>query len=436
MKADVKTLYKLAILLCLLGAALLALHLVPIQQEQAPQTTEQTYMIDLPVSQILGIAIENEFGVITMLSTPEGMEVSGGAGAVPFSEEVFKSIYYGLCHLPATELPQGTEIDTGSPLATVLYLDQSGATMEYIMSSSRGPDGEFYMLDIQSGLVYLLDAMTGERFLIGTDDLQSLALLPTISAENLSSIESFSLTDHNSPQRSYSISSDVSGDLILYSFTSPINLRVDWNSVWDRIFVPISKVYGEGIVGDVQSIETPDYTLNISIDGQEYTLLIALEEDGAFVDSSLQEQVLSISPDSLMFLSENYEDFLGDDIFQVTPSFLDSIVLSTPTASYTVRIQQAEDGTSLVVGEDGEPLSQEAIDTICGIPVNTRLDENLVATSQPQLSVSYHYKNGVTDRLEFLDLSDGTQVAVRYNDMVFYSTFTTVLNDLTAIITQ
>ncbi len=435
MRADIKTLYKLSLLLGALIIILLALKFVPTNTPiaQPPEQIEQVYAIDMSVSDVLGVAIENEGGVMTLISTPDGMEVSTAHGEVAFDPEVFKSIYYGLCHVPAVALQEDTQVDISTPLATVIYLEQSGETKQYILSDTRGPQGEFYIQDAQSGAVYLIEAATGERFLITQSDLQSLSVLPPITSENINSIQSVSVTDHTNPEKSYSVQTDHSGDLILYSFTSPINLRVDWNSVWDRIIVPLSRVYGEEIVSDIPSITQPDYTVSVTMDGTEHVVHIDIQDDLGYIESQAQQQVMSISPDELTFLSENYEDFLGGNIFGVTPSFLDSILLQSANSDYMITVQQDEQGVVTLVGQDGLQISQQDIDALSNIPVNTRfLGADL--SSSPTLTVIYNYKNGVMDRLEFVDLHDGSQIAVRYNDEVFYTTFTSVVEDIITLV--
>lgn len=221
MKALKRAVVCMGLLCAALGAALaFLLQYTPQTMVAADETAVETF-VEIPLSQLAAVMIENQHTSYAVMQTPSGPEVISQAQA-EYDETQLHALLYAATHLSGSR--KNTDASTfanygiDSPRATVTLHLADGSQRVVQVLITNPIDQNVYMYDAQKEAIYLVSASVAELFLRDELELMSHMPLPIREVSDFGSIRSIEM-QFGGDTRDYAIScTDTS-----YFLTAPIS---------------------------------------------------------------------------------------------------------------------------------------------------------------------------------------------------------------------
>lgn len=443
MKKDLYLMRNLAIVFAvLLVLSGLALWLTAKNEEGDSEDT--LYALNYSVSEIGGITVANAKGTFSLLSGQNGIELlSEEETSITAGTENLQAFYYNICHMPAIQqMEQNEDISFDPPAARLMLLSFAGERYSYTLSSTRGPEGEYYLLDDQTNVVSVLEESSGQLLLSTMMDFVSHQLVPAINQNNMGDIQEVSIVSKADPDAGYTIQQTSSGNVTGYRMTSPVNLRLDWETVLDQLIVPLSQLYPDAIVsteGDLETygLDQPDYQIQLTVAGQTSQALISQKDDAYYLTDGDGQVIGQLNEEQVRFLTQTYDQLLDHQLYPVDVRSISEIEAVTEQGSQTLTLQ-SEDGT-VRASAGNVTLSSEDVPELAtaftDLPLASTATQEDVTGSAPALELTYTLTDGSRDNLRFWATQNG-EYAVEYNGEIHFTTLASTVDALRNILSQ
>ena len=168
MKAKVRALIILSLLCVILGALYAFL---PGEKTASGPESENAFLItDIPVSELLALAITNRHGSLGILNSPGGIRaVSDTQGDYDLSQ--LRALVYLACHLTGRPLDIRAEADDIANSLARFSLILTGGREYYFAVLRQSPVNEDYFLfSEEAQAVFLVSGSEAQWFLKGAED--------------------------------------------------------------------------------------------------------------------------------------------------------------------------------------------------------------------------------------------------------------------------
>ena len=438
MKQDVKTLRILTLVFILLvGLCGMTWWMQGTEKDTEKIAEAPLTATNFAVSDIAGIAIKNANGLFLLTNTKQGMQFSVDGVDTAFEETTLKAAYYSLCHLNVIRAIDAQTVDFETNKIPLLFMTASGDTLPYVVSGTRGPNGEYYLKEEASGTIYFIAQDEGSVFEMDKHTMLSRAILPEISLERFGEVSGWDVENRSNPQESYRVVSKKSESFVCYDMVAPFPARLDWRTALEQVIAPITELYTEQVVSTTgefadYGLDDPQYILGFHYAGERIELLAQTKGENAYVALSGSDTIYRVSKEKLAFLTVSYQKLLNGTMYAAYPELLDRIELSHGSEKQVYLVSKQGDTVTVMVGETQYTTTDPTFPFagLFEIPFYSESNATAEITGELLLQIQYDYKDGTRDTLLFYADSEPGAVAVTYNGVRTCSTSRTAVEQL------
>lgn len=439
----------------LVVSALLSFTEDPVGKESAEP---EAIVTDISAGSVQAVVLKNETGSIGLLNLADGVLVEG-ADAAGYSQSKLITLIYTLSHLTAERTVNGTDTvnaaqaadtaDEGSALNGTVDrygLKKPQAQVSLLLKEDtirlllgrKSPISEEYYLQVEGNpQIYMIDGETAGLMLQSTLDLRDLSMYPAITGETLKALNQIVITNPEGRMVLQQIQSDTISSF--FGMIEPVTAVLDWENVDTAVVNPLRELIPKRFVSDDvplsdYGLDAPEYTLELNFGGQKYLCGFARKNPDSWYCANLAGTLVSeVDASAVQFLQTDFMELIGDSIYTVSAA--DVSRLSAKFENTMVALDMSGASTSLTAAIDDRQMDYlevtEFFDKIDSIPAAAVLDGTETVTSSPVLTLTVSLRNGGEDMIEFYSISE-RQCAVYVNGAAEFSTYTTVVSDITA----
>lgn len=412
MKALKRAVVCMGLLCAALGAALaFLLQYTPQTMVAADETAVETF-VEIPLSQLAAVMIENQHTSYAVMQTPSGPEVISQAQA-EYDETQLHALLYAATHLSGSR--KNTDASTfanygiDSPRATVTLHLADGSQRVVQVLITNPIDQNVYMYDAQKEAIYLVSASVAELFLRDELELMSHMPLPIREVSDFGSIRSIEM-QFSGDTRDYAIScTDTS-----YFLTAPIHQRVPSTAVVSQLFLPLLSVYSDSFVAlnaDLSQwgFDDADLRLTLQTYQGETQLWFTYAEDGTCLMARPDTgNVYTVDASVLQALTFDYTLLTGGTAIYYGAGDLQRLIFDLPDGQIIAEIEGDGDEASITL--DGKQLSAQEMNAFLSalnsIPIAGETQEPSTDLT-PAFSVTATLRSGAVEVTSFAPAVDG-----------------------------
>lgn len=433
-------------LVVLLAITLVCSAVLSFAEDTADTKAAETEMVitDISAGSVQAVMLKNATGSIGLLNLAEGILVDG-ADVREYSQSKLITLIYTFSHLTAQRALEEAET-TGDvyglekPLAQVSLLLQDETIR--LLLGRKSPIGDEYYLQVEGKPdVYMVDGETAALMLQSVLDLRDLSMYPALTGENLKHLTQIAITNPKGRVVLRQIPSDTISSF--FGMVEPVAAVLNWENVDHTVLNPLRELTPARFVSDdvplsSYGLDTPEYTLELLLGGQKYTCGFVRKNPDSWYCANLAGMLVSeVDASDVAFMQADFMELIGGSIYTVTAA--DVSRLSAKYGEETVALEFDGESTALTAAVNGRQMDYlevtEFCDKIDSIPAAAVLDGSETVTSSPVLTITVSLRNGGEDILEFYSVSE-RQCAVYVNGVSEFSTYTTVVSDITAAFNQ
>lgn len=429
-----------------------------VEQESAEP---EAVVTDISAGSVQAVVLKNETGSIGLLNLADGILVEG-ADAADYSQSKLITLVYTLSHLTAERTVDGADTGNAAQAAESADTADEGADLNgtedryglkkpqaqvslllkedtiRLLLGRKSPISEEYYLQVEGNpQIYMIDGEAAELMLQSILDLRDLSMYPAITGETLKYLNQIAITNPEGRVVLQQIQSDTISSF--FGMIEPVTAVLDWENVDTAVMNPLRELIPERFVSDDvplsdYGLDVPEYTLELNFGGQKYLCGFARKDPDSWYCANLAGTLVSeVDASAVQFLQTDFMELIGDSIYTVSAA--DVSRLSAKFEDTMVALDMSGASTSLTAAIDDRQMDYlevtEFFDKIDSIPAAAVLDGTETVTSSPVLTLTVSLRNGGEDMIEFYSISE-RQCAVYVNGAAEFSTYTTVVSDITA----
>lgn len=429
------------------------------EESEGKESAEpEAIVTDISAGSVQAVVLKNETGSIGLLNLADGILVEG-ADASRYSQSKLITLIYTLSHLMAERTVNGMDTVNAAQAA---YTEDEGSALNgtvdryglkkpqaqvslllkedtiRLLLGRKSPICEEYYLQVEGNpQIYMIDGETAGMMLQSILDLRDLSMYPAITGENLKALNQITITNPKGRVVLQQIQSDTISSF--FGMIEPVTAVLDWENVDTAVVNPLRDLIPKRFVSDDvplsdYGLDAPEYTLELSFGGQKYLCGFARKNSDSWYCANLAGTLVSeVDASAVQFLQTDFMELIGDSIYTVSAA--DVLRLSAKFENTMVALDMSGESTSLTAAINDRQMDYlevtEFFDKIDSIPAAAVLDGTETVASSPVLTLTVSLRNGGEDMIEFYSISE-RQCAVYVNGAAEFSTYTTVVSDITS----
>lgn len=430
-----KQIFVLALLLVLAVTGAIAAYQLPDTEEL--ETQSQKMAVQINSGDVQAVVLSNSSGTFAYLNTPMGIVADGDSSGDLYSQQKLISLVYGLTHIEA-DMEVGSdaaeEFGFSSPNAQASILLEND-TVRLTLGRKSPVSDAYYLMNGESGKVYIIPSDGAELMMQPADDLRDLSMFPAMDGSNLSQLQQIRISSGDNSMLLYQMQTETVSTF--FCMAEPVSTVLNWESVYRKVISALFALEPEHYVSDRRplsdfGLDTPEYTLELLIDGVVYRCGFSAKGPDTYYCANLDGTlVCEISRDKVEFLSTDYKDLIGSSVYSKSAADVSRVSAKYDGGSLSVEVSGEGETLTASIG-DRQLDSTETVElfrSIGTIPLASELSEDAQA-QRPVLTLCYTMRDGNEDILEFLPLSD-RQCAVYINGAAEFTTYLTSVKDVT-----
>lgn len=424
-----------------IGLVFLLLFLLFHSSQGHLDSPELPPITDFPVSSINAIAINHSTDSIGLILHPTGIELLNQASD-GYSQQKLSALVYKICHLSALRIihpSQDTDYSLSqygldTPSSSISLIPAQGETMRFYLGNKNPIDGSCYAKTEHDDTVYLISPDDTSMLTQSLSQLRILDLYPPLAADQLEKLEKLQVTCDG---RTWSILRGADDSRSLYHLSEPVQLPLDWQTAYKKIMEPFLKLVPDTFLSDFASpseygLDHPSITLTAVIDGNEYVSYFSpADGDRWYCMSRQTSQICSIPAGLVSFMTQDYMEFLSNSVYSRNLADISSLTISKNGESQEIQI--SGDGIYLEGRAGNQVYDYQMLADfhkhITAIPAAGLMESSDIVNTAPFMALTFTLRNGQTDILEFLPVSDRL-CAISVNGNIDFLTYTSVLRDI------
>jgi hypothetical protein len=433
MKALKRTVLWMGLLCGSLSAVLvLLLQYTPQMTVVADRGAVETF-VEIPLSQLAAVTVENQRASYAVLQTPSGPEVVSQIQAEYDNTQLY-ALLYAATHLSGSRKNTDVStfvnygIDTPRSTVTLMLVDGSKRVVQVLMTNPI--DQNVYMYDAHGNAVYLVSASVAELFLRDELELMSHMPLPIHDVSDFSSIRSIDM-QFGGNMRSYAVSCTDTN----YFLTSPIHHRVPSTVVVSQLFIPLLSVYSDSFVAfnaDLSQWGFDDAALRLTLqtDQDKTQLWFAYAQDGSCLMARPDTgNVYTVDESVLHSLTFDYLILTGGTALYYGAGDLQRLIFDWQNEQIVAEIES--EGKAVTITLDGKRLSSQETSTFLSalnsIPIAEEAQQP-PASLAPMLSITATLRSGAVEVTSFTPAIDEYSYLTVLGDTHFVVSNTDIQN--------
>lgn len=330
-----------------------------------------------------------------------------------------------------------SEYGLDDPSVTVTIADVNSSGVIFYLGDQTPDQGYYYCSVSGSSDVYLMDTGTADLFLESFDRFYDLSILPSLEGEDLKGLTEIALyAQGEEVWRLTQRKASETTNLVYYDMTSPVALRLGREQVEDELLTPLASLTGEALVEagpedlSVYSLDDPAWTLELTVEGEEYRALFAESEtDGSlYAMTEGSSIVVLVSDTAAEFLDDTYLDVIGDNIFDYNINDVSELRVTSGGETRVWSVDSS--GSEISVTREGEAIESSDFLTLI-----TELNDLLIGGACDSeagdlvLSVEIELTDEDPQVYEFYELED-RKCAVAVNGTVLFWCYRTAADSI------
>ncbi len=425
----------LAVLIVLLGI---------ISKPPPSDSQEESMITDFHMGTVAGAALINEKGSVALMIQNGEIEILDAPVGLIFSETNRKAFLYRMAHIPikknlgVTETWEQYGLEYPQAKLTLFFTDGSRTTLR--LGDKTPLEDAWYLSREGDDSLYLVDSVTAKMMKYSLDDFRDIDVLPVISPDSLKSLKRFCLTGG---EQILEIQGENQAGEIRFFMKEPFEAVLNWQTIMEKILVPLSETENLEFVGEEIPNEKKDismqaeYRLEIEIDGNERELLfVPADEDSWYCKNMANGQVVRVGGSGVMdFLTRPAEKFLDSTLYRANGADMEKVTVIADGLKEELELRgQGE----LLRGYCGEKEWSQAetiqlLEILTMIPPAEPLEGNPLLSEEALLTLYFQRKTGVEDVVEIIPVSRW-RCAVRVNGLASFTTYTNTIEEIIRVI--
>lgn len=402
-----------------------------IQAEQLDIT-----VTDISVADIAGAAVRNktgsygmiaENGVLTMLDAPEA----------EWSAQKMNAFIYYFSHLKAGKAVKAegalTEYGLEPADSVITLLLTNGDKIRLSLGKANAMDGSYYFQKEGDSNLYLVEALAAALAGQSMDDFRDMKLFPALDENTAAKLTHISV---NRGGVGYVL--ERSGEKgIAFKMSHPVEAELNWELADKHVIAPLQSLVPETFVSSDRpladyGLDKPEAVLELTIGGQDYRIGFSEAGGGSFYCAELSGQtVYEVLAEQAAFMETPYNILLGDSVYTRGIAEISNLTLTADTNRYSLDV--TGEGEKLTGNLNGKPFHYlemvKFYKNISQIPIAGEVSEEETIDSKALMTLTLRLRDGGTDVLEFLPVSD-RQCAVSVNGRIQFTTYRSVAEDI------
>ena len=420
-------------------------------EENADETEVEAVLIDdINLSTVTGIALKNADGAVPLMLYDGEILIIDGPTDTATDSSVMKAFAYRMAHMPALRnlgpvdelAPYGLE----APEAAVSVLTADGEVLRIFLGNEAPFDGGYYAKAENSPDLYLVDEVTARMFHYATDDFRQLDVLPRFGPDTmLKDLTRFALECGGTKLEG---TGTVSNASVSYRLTRPFETVLDWETVANSIFDPLSglnecRFVSVGEDPSIYGLYDDDACMvQVTLGGQSRTLHFSDAGDGTYyVCRDGCDQIVRVDAGLLAFLSLQPSDLVSESLYSVSAAGLSSVRIQAGELDMAAQISGAGEELHAEIG--GGVLSRQQtlslVQTVTMLPPAGTLTEEADITEEPLARLTFHLRSGAENVIEIIPVTDRFCAVIvdgSYGAVTYTSTVEEMIREVTAILRQ
>lgn len=396
------------------------------------------------VDDIVLVKIQNDTGEYILINAGEGNFSMQDVADEMLDAEAVSALFQGLQqivsnstvreHVAEEDLEQ-YGLDT--PAATVVLMDkdQQGLEMKIGDMSPDGVGRYFYVSGLPN--VYTIEDSTAQGYLASRSAYLNLQFYPSMEGDNIKSIASFELlTQEGSGYRLERTRVSETAALIYFDMVQPVHITTSRQNVETQLLTPLQQLKGQELVSEDAAdyapygLDTPQYTIHMNYQEQDYTLLFAQKDGVMYGTTDGSGMIFSVDPSLTGFLEKDYMDIIGASVYDQNITTIANITLDIRGEHFSYDIDG--EATYLTAQENGEYKDVSAfMDLFAALgSINIEGETDAVA-GEPEftMTVTYREEGAPQDVIQIVPMDD-RKGAVSVNGSTAFYTYRTNLDNI------
>ncbi len=360
MKDKRRTIWGLVIVVALLGTLLGFLLYQPLTATTEEAAALVYEVVNLPLSALTAVKVENETTAYAVLNGTEGVEMVSKYNHA-YDEAQLRAFLYAASHISgsrkvtdqATFKGYGTE----QPRATVTLYRSDDSQLQYQVLADNPLDQNTYFYAVDEQAVYLIAREIAALFLRTEQDFVSRTVFPLRTQEDFDAIDRISITYHGAG-RDYTVEQTDQG----FYLTAPVQLRLSRTLVYTELLNPLLQLYADDVVATQADIaqygfDAPEMEIALTMNGQtKRALLLRTENNQCLLAEVGGTVVYRLEDVPMLMLMQDYTVLLSGGITTYTSEDLADLSLTSGERSLFITFTGSGAGVSAQM--DGTPLPQ------------------------------------------------------------------------------
>lgn len=411
----------------------------PKRQEDTPE--EALLMVtDYHMGTVAGAALVNENGGVALMIQDGEIEILDAPKDTVFSASDRKAFLYRMAHVPAQKMlgraeewePYGLE----HPQARLTLFLTDGSRISLNLGDQTPMEDGWYLRREDEEYLYLVDEVTARMMKYSLNDFREADVLPVISPDSLEELTFFQLTRDG---ETLEIQGEKRDGEVRFFLTRPFEAALSWQTVAEKLLVPLSGIERLEFVGDHLSENAygfggkEEHQLTLELAGERRTLyFVPGEGDTFYCKNPSNGQVILVGGEGIReWLDQPAADLMASTLYPANAADMEQVTVVAEGLNETLELRGQ--GELLRGYWGGEKLSQEEalklFQTLTMIPPAEPLNGTEPLQEEPFLTLYFQRKNGTEDVLKLIPISQ-RRCAVQVNGAASFTTYTATIEEL------
>lgn len=412
---------------------------------QVPEECQEECMItDFHMGTVAGAALVNEKGGVALMIQNGEIEILDAPAELFFSESNRKAFLYRMAHIPIKKNLGRAETwgqyGLESPRAKLTLFLTDGSRSTLTLGDRTPLEDAWYLKREGDDSLYLVDSVTARMMRYSLDDFREIDVLPAISPDLLKSFRRLRLTGG---EKVLEIQGENQDGELRFFIKAPFEAALSWQTVTEKILVPLSKIENLEFVRDGIPNEKGDgpvreeYRMEIEVEGKARELLfVPADESTWYCKNTANGQVIIAGGTEIKnFLTCPAAEFLESTLYHANGADLAQVTVIAEGLKGELELRGQGELLRGYCG--GKELNQSEtirfLEILTMLPPAEPLEEKALLETEAMLTLYFQRKTGTEDVVELIPISK-RRCAVRINGSATFTTYTNTIEEIIRVI--